>query len=80
VMQDSSGGQLGGIFDATDVLPEGTPDHWSVFWVTPDLGAAIGRATAAGGSAGPTQDSPYGSVAEISDPTGATFVLHQAKW
>ncbi len=77
VMRDPSGdGELAGIMDASTFLSEGEPSNWSVYWQTDDIDAVVGTATALGGSV-PTapRDTPYGRLATVADPAGASFKL-----
>lgn len=65
-----------GIMDATAFLPEGVPDHWSVYFAVPDTDAAVETAVGLGATMaqGP-DDTPYGRLATLTDPTGAAFKL-----
>jgi predicted enzyme related to lactoylglutathione lyase len=65
-------GGIGGMMGA----PEGTPPHWLAYFLVPDADAAAASASAAGGSilAEPF-DTPYGRMAGITDPHGATFFV-----
>jgi len=66
--------QHAGIMDASAMLPEGVPSHWSIYFGVEDTDKAVARVAELGGStvSGP-DDSPYGRLAEVSDPTGVTF-------
>jgi uncharacterized protein len=67
---------LAGIMDASAVLPEGTPAHWSVYFGVEDADAATARVVELGGSVlRPAEDTPYGRIAAVADPTGAQFQL-----
>ena len=68
--------QRAGVMDATAWLPEGVPAHWSVYVQVADVDATIATATALGASVqdGP-EDTPYGRLATLADPTGARFKL-----
>jgi uncharacterized protein len=67
-------GGIGGMMGA----PEGTPPHWLAYFMVPDADADAATASArvAGGTilAEPF-DTPYGRMAGITDPHGATFVV-----
>ncbi|HEX7133977.1 MAG TPA: VOC family protein [Iamia sp.] len=65
-----------GIMDASGFLPEGAPDHWSVYFSVADTDAAIATATELGASVimGPDA-TPFGKLATLTDPTGAVFKL-----
>lgn len=69
-------GQNAGIMDATATIPEGTPDHWTVYFAVADMDSALEQVRALGGSVqvGP-DDSPYGVLAVATDSTGAVFSL-----
>jgi hypothetical protein len=59
--------------------PEGTPPHWTVCFATADTEAAVAAATANGGSLlGEPFDTPYGRMATLADPGGATFMVVQS--
>jgi uncharacterized protein len=67
---------LAGIMDATAFLPEGVPAHWSVYFGVDDTDAALAKAVELGGSVDtPAEDTPYGRLAVVVDPTGARFKL-----
>jgi predicted enzyme related to lactoylglutathione lyase len=69
-------GQLAGIMDATDFLPEGVPAHWSIYFGVADTDAALASIVDLGGSVvDPAQDTPFGRLATATDPTGARFKL-----
>jgi predicted enzyme related to lactoylglutathione lyase len=68
--------QVAGVMDASGFLPEGVPAHWSVYFRTDDADATIARALELGGSViQPAEDTPYGRLATLADPTGAAFKL-----
>ncbi len=56
------------------------PPTWMFYVSTGDLEAAIGRATRKGGKVanGPMQVPGGGRIAQLVDPQGAAFALHQA--
>jgi hypothetical protein len=62
--------------DASAFLPEGVPDHWSIYWDVDEVDATVAQARHLGGSLidGPT-DTPYGRMATVTDPAGAQFKL-----
>jgi predicted enzyme related to lactoylglutathione lyase len=65
-----------GIMDASGFLPEGVPAHWSVYFGAEDTDAALAKVTSLGGSVVlPAEDTPYGRLAGVADPTGAQFKL-----
>ncbi|MET0910181.1 MAG: VOC family protein [Ilumatobacteraceae bacterium] len=63
-----------GVMDASAFLPEGVPAHWSVYLRVADTDATIASITEHGGSVVmPAEDTPYGRLATVADPTGAVF-------
>ena len=67
---------LAGVMDASAFLPEGMPNHWSVYFAVADTDATIAKLTELGGSIDqPAEDTPYGRIAAVSDPMGARFKL-----
>jgi len=75
-------GQLGGesvagLMDSRTILPPEIPSMWTMYFSVDDIDAACERATAAGGRViRPPEDTPFGRMAELTDPTGALFKLH----
>jgi len=67
-----------GIMDATAFLPEGVPAHWSVYFGSVDADATVAKAVELGATvAQAAEDTPYGRMATLVDPTGATFKVVQ---
>jgi predicted enzyme related to lactoylglutathione lyase len=67
---------LAGIMDASDLLANGAPSHWSVYFGVDDTDAALATTVALGGAVVmPAEDTPYGRIAVAADPTGAIFNL-----
>ena len=65
---------LAGIMDASSFLPEGVPNHWSVYFGVDDTDATLAQVVALGGTVRmPAEDTPYGRMATVADPTGAQF-------
>jgi predicted enzyme related to lactoylglutathione lyase len=59
--------------------PEGTPSHWVAYFAVADVDTAVAAAEQAGGRVlTPPFDTPYGRMAPIADPFGATFMLMQS--
>jgi uncharacterized protein len=79
-MRDPSGeGELAGIMDATAWLPPEVPAHWSIYWAVDDAAATIATLTALGGSViADVEETPYGRLATVADPSGAQFKLRTA--
>jgi predicted enzyme related to lactoylglutathione lyase len=62
-----------GIMDA-GFLPEGVPAHWSVYFEVEDVDAMVAKAVELGGAVvDPAENTPYGRLATLTDPTGARF-------
>ena len=75
-VQSAGESMWAGIMDATAFLPEGVPAHWSVYMQVDDADATIAKAVELGGSVVmPAEDTPYGRLAILTDPTGAVFKL-----
>lgn len=67
---------LAGIMDAARFLPEGAGSHWSAYVEVDDVHASVATVTALGGSVlTPPAGTPYGTLATVTDPQGATFKL-----
>jgi len=75
---DDGGEPLFGIMDAAGFLPEGVPSHWSVYFSVADGAATAAKAVELGGTIvqGP-DETPYGQLTSIADPTGVVFKLQQ---
>jgi uncharacterized protein len=71
---------LAGIADAEAFLPEGVPAHWSVYFGVENADAALAKIVALGGAAlfGP-EDTEFGRIAQVADPTGAMFKIVQPR-
>jgi len=68
--------QLAGILDASGFLPDGVPAHWKVYFGVDDTDATLAKLVELGGSVvRPAEDTPYGRIAEVTDPVGAQFKL-----
>ncbi len=75
----ASGDQVAGIMDATSWLPGDAPAYWTTYWTVDDADAATGTVTRLGGTViAPAEDTPYGRIATVADPCGATFRLRTA--
>jgi uncharacterized protein len=67
-------GSLAGIMDASKDMPESAQAAWSVYFGVDDADAALERAVERGGSVTqPAEDTPWGRLAQVADPTGTTF-------
>ena len=68
--------QLAGIMDASGFLPEGVPSNWQIYFGAEDVDAALVRVVDLGGSVVQgAEDTPYGRLAQVADPTGVPFRL-----
>ena len=68
-----------GLCEGASFLPEGTPSYWRVHFGVEDVDAALSTVTRLGGTVldGP-MDSPFGRLATVADPQGASFQIIQA--
>ncbi|NQX28409.1 VOC family protein [Microbacteriaceae bacterium VKM Ac-2854] len=67
-----------GVIDASGYLPEGTPAAWEVYIVVTDTDATVAAALDLGGSILlEPEDSPFGRLAKIADPTGGSIKVVQ---
>ncbi len=65
-----------GIFDAGSVLPGDVPASWQVYLGVDDVDAAVKKVQKLGGTVQRQPwDSDYGRMAQVTDSTGAVFVL-----
>ena len=66
--------QLAGIMDDSTISGDETPAHWAVYFAVADADATLARAVELGGTVvQPAEDTPYGRLAQIADPTGTVF-------
>ncbi len=74
----AEGSEFAGLMDAADMLPEGAPSHWAIYFGTADTDAAVARVVELGGTiVTPAVDSPYGRMANVTDVNGSHFSLVQ---
>jgi predicted enzyme related to lactoylglutathione lyase len=72
------GETVAGLMDAASFLPEQVPSHWAVYFSVTDVDAAAARLVQLGGTVTrPAEDTPFGRMADVSDPNGTAFKLHQ---
>ncbi len=73
------GRSQGGMFKKPPEMP--APPHWLLYAKVPDVNAAVAAVKSRGGQVlnGPMEVPGGDLVAQIMDPQGATFALHQAK-
>jgi predicted enzyme related to lactoylglutathione lyase len=70
--------QYAGVMDASGFLPEGVPAGWTVYFGVRDCDRSVSEVVSLGGAVVmPPEDTPYGRLAVVTDPTGAVFRLHQ---
>jgi predicted enzyme related to lactoylglutathione lyase len=68
----------GGVYDADKMLPEGVPSHWVVYFGVSDATAASQRVLELGGTVvRDPWDSEFGRFAQVTDPLGGLFFLHE---
>jgi predicted enzyme related to lactoylglutathione lyase len=64
--------------DASAILPSGSPGSWSIYFGAEDADKTLAQIVDLGGSiVQPAEDTPYGRLAQATDPTGALFKLVQ---
>ena len=70
--------QQAGVMDAAAMLPEDVPGLWGIYWGVEDPDAFVEKALALGATVlHPAEDTPYGRMATLADPTGAMFrIIH----
>ena len=74
------GNAIAGVMDSHAFLPPEVPSHWAVYFSVADADEAIATAVRLGGQVSrPAEDTPFGRVADLVDPTGAMFTLHSLK-
>ena len=67
---------LAGIMDATRFMPEGAPAAWSIYFEVDDTDATLEQVAGLGGKIlRPAEDTPFGRLAQATDPTGTSFKL-----
>lgn len=65
-----------GVMDATGVLSDDAPSSWNVYITVDDVAATAAQAVELGGSiVVPPESTPYGDLATVADPMGATISL-----
>ncbi len=68
--------QQAGIMDIAGFPADEFPVGWSIYFVAHDADATIAKAVELGGAVvRPAEDSPFGRLATLSDPTGAQFKI-----
>ncbi|MEO3932009.1 VOC family protein [Micrococcaceae bacterium Sec7.4] len=65
-----------GIMDASGYLPAEVPSNWQVYFAVEDADAATEKAASMGATViQAPEDSPFGRLATLTDPTGAMFKI-----
>ncbi len=60
--------------DASGFLPEGVPGGWAVYFEVDDADHSVSEVVSLGGEVVmAAEDTPYGRIATVADPTGAVF-------
>jgi predicted enzyme related to lactoylglutathione lyase len=73
------GENIAGVIDASSYLPEGVPSHWVTYFGVPSVDDAVVKIADLGGSVVmAAQDTPYGRLAAVADPTGVQFRILEA--
>jgi uncharacterized protein len=67
---------MAGIMDAASFLPEGVPANWQIYFGVADADAALTQIVQLGGTIiQAAEDTPFGRLAQVADPTGALFKI-----
>jgi predicted enzyme related to lactoylglutathione lyase len=73
------GETVAGLMDSASFLPDQVPSHWAVYFSVAEVDATAALLVDLGGSVmRPAEDTPFGRIADVADPNGAPFKLHQA--
>lgn len=73
------GHEVAGLMDSARILPDAVPSHWAVYFGVDDTDTAQQVAEEHGATVlMGAEDTPFGRVADLLDPTGAPFKLHSA--
>jgi predicted enzyme related to lactoylglutathione lyase len=71
--------RVAGLMDSARFLPDDVPSHWAVYFTVADVDAAADVAREHGGTVlMAPEDTPFGRIADLLDPTGAPFKLHSS--
>ena len=67
-----------GIMDASFYLPDAVPSNWQIYFGVDNADASVDTALSLGAQViHPAEDSPFGRMATLTDPTGAVFKIAQ---
>lgn len=70
----------GGVYDADGMLPPGVPSHWVVYFGVTDVTVSSQRVVELGGTVvRDPWDSDFGRFAQVTDPLGGLFLLHEVR-
>lgn len=70
--------QRAGLMDAKNMLPDGAPSHWVVYFCVESTDQALASVVELGGRVvRAAEDTPYGRLATATDSTGSIFSLLQ---
>ncbi|WP_394939768.1 VOC family protein [Psychromicrobium sp. YIM B11713] len=65
-----------GLMDSAAFLPEGAPSNWQIYFDVENVDETIAKALELGAQViQEVEDSPFGRLAALTDPTGAAFKL-----
>lgn len=68
-----------GVMDGTAFLPDGVPPAWQIYIGVQDVDATLARAVELGGAVvQAAEDTPFGRLAGLTDPTGAFIKIAAA--
>jgi predicted enzyme related to lactoylglutathione lyase len=74
--QGEGDGATAGILDASSLLAGGESARWQTYLVVEDADAAVDRAASLGGRVvRPAEDTPYGRIGAVADPSGVPVYL-----
>ena len=72
------GQSVAGMMDSASFLPAEVPSHWTVYFEVTSVDETVALAEQLGASLlRPAEDTPFGRLADLIDPTGANFKLHE---
>jgi uncharacterized protein len=75
-VMEVDGVQYAGVMDSASFLQPGVPSNWQVYLGATDVDATLARIQELGGAVTqPAEDTPFGRLAQATDPMGAHFRL-----
>ena len=75
MVDPAEGTPIAGVFEAP-WIPKDVPSEWTIYWGVADADVAVAEVVRLGGSVvDQPQDTPYGRMATVTDPSGAEFRL-----